>query len=165
MDNTSVCPQRSEAEAPRRTRWICKSRGPTCSASIITFIGENSTNVDRWRTPTVPKAINPAGNNIYGNDGYVMFGTTSTALAGIFHSQGGRDPFIFNSTVSGFPWTTLNVPPSYGSELGAGGGSGFSNVRTAPGFLSMDNPSGGEMKSGVAFAEASSGSRTFSPSR
>jgi len=136
----------------------------TCSASIITFIGENSTNAASWRTPTVPKTINPAGNNIYGNDGYVMFGTTST-LPTQQSTATGQDVFNFNSTVSTVPstvpWTTLNVQPSYVSAIPAAPGSGFNRVETATGFLSMDNPSGGLMKSGFAFAPASSGFKSL----
>jgi len=140
----------------------------TCSASIITFIGENSTNAASWRTPTVPKTINPAGNNIYGNDGYVMFGTTST-LPTQPSTATGQDVFHFNSTVSTVPptvpstvpWTTLNVQPSYVSAIPAAPGSGFNRVETATGFLSMDNPSGGLMKSGFAFAPASSGFKSL----
>jgi hypothetical protein len=126
----------------------------TCSASIITFVGENSTNAASWRTPSDPKTINPAGNNIYGNNGYVMFATTSTAATATT-AVNGVDVFHFNSTLpDGSPWTTLNVPPSYVSAIPAAPGSGFNSVQTASGFLSMDNPSGGLMKSGFAFASA-----------
>jgi len=131
----------------------------TCSASIITFFGENSDNADRWRTADVPKTINPAGNNIYGNDGYVMFGTTSTASTATIRTSG-IDPFSFRSTASGSDWITLNtrlnVPPSpsYVSTIGVVAGSGFNGMQTASGFEAMDNPApaGGFMKSGFAFA-------------
>src|SRR5208283_2620520 len=94
--------------------------GTTGSAAVITFRGEN-TNAASWRTPSVPKAINPANNNIYGNDGYVMFNTTS----------------------GGFTLQTLNVMPKYVSAFTPE--SSFNNVSTvgtgATGtYLNMDNP-------------------------
>ena len=65
-----------------------------CSAAVITAIGENASNADQWRTQTT-KTINPAGNNIYGNDGYVMF-TTSAVGAG-----SGRLSVIFHCDLGG----------------------------------------------------------------
>src|SRR5262249_53618894 len=66
---------------------------PTCPAAVITAISENATNAAKWRTQTT-KTINPAGNNIYGNDGYVMFATSAVgAGSGNISGNSSINPF------------------------------------------------------------------------
>ena len=131
--------------------------GTTGSAAVITFRGEN-TNAASWRTPSVPKAINPAGNNIYGNDGYVMFNTTPANSTLGVTTFSGVNPFTFNTTSGGFTLQTLNVMPKYVSAFTPE--SSFNNVSTvgtgATGtYLNMDNPAGGTLKSGTGYAPGS----------
>lgn len=120
----------------------------TCSAAVITFRGENATNAASWRTPSALKAINPANNNIYGNDGYVMFNTTP-ANSTLNQQNSAPNPFTFASGTQ----TTLNVTPSYVSSFTAA--ASFNNVSTAPTFLNFDNPAGGTIKTGSAYAPGS----------
>jgi hypothetical protein len=120
----------------------------TCSAAVITFLGQNSTNAGSWRTSTAVKAINPANNNIYGNDGYVMFNTGPTN-SNLTQSNSPVNPFTFSSASQGL--ATLNVAPSYVSGFTAIGApsTGFNSVFTSPSYLPMDKPGGGSMLSGV----------------
>src|SRR5262249_16863977 len=71
-----------------------------CCASTITVVGENGTNADRWRTATISKVINPAKNNIYGNDGYVMFNNAPSNSTPI-QSNSPVNPFTFTSSTQG----------------------------------------------------------------
>jgi hypothetical protein len=91
-----------------------------------------------------------------------MFGTTSTASTDT-STENGVNVFTFSSvtTPSGFPWNTLNVTPSYVSAIPAAPGSGFNDVQTASGFLSMDNPSGGLVKSGFASSSGATGFKSL----
>jgi hypothetical protein len=130
----------------------------TCSAAVITAIGENATNAAQWRTQTT-KAINPAGNNIYGNDGYVMFTTSAVGSgSGSISGDSSINPFTFSGTISGVSGTatTLNVMPTYVSAftpLAPSSSQVFDGVAVPPG-LPFDNPNvpGGQLASGVAFA-------------
>jgi hypothetical protein len=129
----------------------------TCSAAVITAIGENSTNAAQWRTQTT-KAINPAGNNIYGNDGYVMFSTSAVgAGSGNISGNSSINPFTFSGTISGVSGTvtTLNVMPTYVSAF-TPSTSNSSQVfdGVAAGDASFDNPNvpRGQLASGVGFA-------------
>jgi hypothetical protein len=117
----------------------------TCSAAVITFLGQNSTTAGSWRTSTVGKAINPANNNIYGNDGYVMFNTGPTN-SNLTQSNSPVNPFTFSSSSQGL--ATLNVAPSYVTG-GFTASTGFNSVFTSPSYLPMDKPGGGSMLSGV----------------
>ena len=125
-----------------------------CFAAVITFRGENATNAASWRTPTVPKVINPTGNNIYGNDGYVMFNTTP-ANSPLLQQTPGVNPFTFASGTQ----ATLSVTPSYVSSFTPA--PGFSNVSTDPTYLNFDNPAGGTIKTGTGYAPGSTS--TFTP--
>ena len=131
----------------------------TCSATVITVLGENTTNAASWRTSSVAKAINPANNNIYGNDGYVMFNTGPTT-SNLTQSNSGINPFTFSSSSQGL--ATLNVAPSYVSGFTAIGATstGFNSVYTSPSYLTMDKPGGGSMLSGVAYEGGSTSSFT-----
>ena len=129
----------------------------TCSAAVITFLGENSTNAASWRISSVSKTINPANNNIYGNDGYVMFNTTPTNST-VTQSNSPVNPFTFSTTVGSTTLKTLNVTPSYVSAFTPG--ASFNSVFTSPSSLNMDNPAGGSMKSGVAFESGSTSTFT-----
>ena len=129
----------------------------TSSAAVITAIGENATNANQWRTQTT-KTINPAGNNIYGNDGYVMF-STSTVGTGTGNIAGNSNinPFTFSGTISGVSSTvtTLNVMPTYVSAF-TPNSSNSSQVfdGVAAGDAAFDNPNvpRGQLASGVGFA-------------
>lgn len=118
----------------------------TCSAAVITFLGQNSTNAGSWRTSSVAKAINPANNNIYGNDGYVMFNTAPTSST-LVQSNSPVNPFTFSMPTQNL--ATLTVTPSYVSSFTAG--SSFNSVYTSNSYLTMDKPGGGSMLSGVAY--------------
>jgi len=128
----------------------------TCSATVITVLGENTTNAASWRTSSVAKAINPANNNIYGNDGYVMFNTGPTT-SNLTQSNSGINPFTFSSSSQGL--ATLNVAPSYVSGFTAIGApsTGFNSVYTSPSYLTMNKPGGGSMLSGVAYEGGNAG--------
>ena len=128
----------------------------TCSATVITVLGENTTNAASWRTSSVAKAINPANNNIYGNDGYVMF-NTGPATSNLTQSNSGINPFTFSSSSQGL--ATLNVAPSYVSGFTAIGApsTGFNSVYTSPSYLTMNKPGGGSMLSGVAYEGGNAG--------
>jgi hypothetical protein len=123
----------------------------TCSATVITVLGENTTNAASWRTSSVAKAINPANNNIYGNDGYVMFNTAPTNST-LTQSNSSINPFTFSMPTQNL--TTLNLTPSYVSSFAAG--SSFNSVYTSNSYLTMDKPGGGSMLSGVAYQGGSS---------
>jgi hypothetical protein len=127
----------------------------TCSATTISFLGENSTNAARWRTSSVAKTINPANNNIYGNDGYVMFNTASTSST-LIQSNSPVNPFTFSSSSPAL--TPLTKMPSYVSSFTAG--SSFNSVYTSSAYLNMDNTTGGSVKSGVGYELGSTGSFT-----
>src|SRR5271157_967982 len=131
----------------------------SCSATVITFLGENSSNAASWRTSSVAKAINPANNNIYGNDGYVMF-NTGPATSNLTQSNSGINPFTFSSSSQGL--ATLNVAPSYVSGFTAIGApsTGFNSVYTSPSYLTMNKPGGGSMLSGVAYEGGNTSSFT-----
>jgi hypothetical protein len=131
----------------------------TCSATVITVLGENTTNAASWRTSSVAKAINPANNNIYGNDGYVMFNTAPTTST-LTQSNSSINPFTFSASSQGL--ATLNVAPSYVSSFTAIGApsSGFNSVYTSNSYLTMDKPGGGSMLSGVAYEGGSTSSFT-----
>jgi hypothetical protein len=122
----------------------------TCSATVITFLGENTTNAASWRTSSVAKAINPANNNIYGNDGYVMFDTAPTSST-LVQSNSSVNPFTFSMPTQNL--ATLTVMPSYVSSFTAIGApsTGFNSVYTSNSYLAMDKPGGGSMLSGVAY--------------
>jgi len=127
----------------------------TCSAAVITFLGENSTNAASWRTSTVAKVINPANNNIYGNDGYVMFNTASTSST-LIQSNSPVNPFTFSMPSQGL--ATLTKMPSYVSSFTPG--SSFNSVYTSSAYLNVDNPLGGSMKSGIGYETGSTSSFT-----
>jgi hypothetical protein len=127
----------------------------TCSAAVITFLGENSTNAASWRTSSVAKVINPANNNIYGNDGYVMFNTAPISST-LVQSNSPVNPFTFTSSSQGL--ATLNVAPSYVGSFAAG--SSFNSVYTSNSYLPMNKPGGGSMLSGVAYQGANTGTFT-----
>lgn len=131
----------------------------TCSAAVITAIGENASNAASWRTTTAGKAINPAQNNIYGNDGYVMFTTSGVnAGSGSIGGNSSINPFTYNGSpaISGVtpPVTTLNVMPTYVSAFTpstAVSTQVFDGV--AAGDAQFDNPNvaGGKLDSGCGF--------------
>jgi hypothetical protein len=123
----------------------------TCSAAIITAIGENSTNAAKWRTASTAKGINPANNNIYGNDGYVMF-ATEAVNSSVGGQATGINPFTFSGTLGGPPATTLNVMPTYVSSFTQA--SGFTNVSNMNTNVNFDNPAGGSLRSGVGYEGA-----------
>src|SRR5271165_2797374 len=127
----------------------------SCSATVITFLGENSSNAASWRTASVAKAINPANNNIYGNDGYVMFNTAPTTSS-LIQSNSPVNPFTLGSTLPGL--ATLNVTPSYVSSFTLG--SSFNSVYTSSDYLNFNNPAGGTIKSGVAYETGNEGGFT-----
>src|SRR5271165_6726562 len=102
----------------------------SCSATVITFLGENSSNAASWRTASVAKAINPANNNIYGNDGYVMFNTAPTTST-LTQSNSSINPFTFSMPTQNL--ATLNMTPSYVSSFAAG--SSFNSVYTSNSYL------------------------------
>jgi hypothetical protein len=131
----------------------------TCSATVITVLGENTTNAASWRTSSVAKAINPANNNIYGNDGYVMFNTAPTTST-LTQSNSSINPFTFSASSQGL--ATLNVAPSYVSSFTAIGApsTGFNSVYTSNSYLTMNKPGGGSMFSGVAYEGGSTSSFT-----
>ena len=127
-------------------------------AAVITAIGENSTNAASWRTASAGKAINPAKNNIYGNDGYVMFTTSAVgAGSGSIGGNSSINPFTYNGTpaISGVtpPVTTLNVMPTYVSAFTPSTVSGQVFDGVATGDAQFDNPKvpGGKLQSGVGF--------------
>jgi hypothetical protein len=117
----------------------------TCSATVITFLGENSTNAASWRTSSVSKVINPANNNIYGNDGYVMFNTAPTSST-LVQSNSPVNPFTFTPSP---PLATLTKTPSYVSSFTPG--SSFNSVYTSNSYLPINQPGGGSVLSGVAY--------------
>jgi hypothetical protein len=118
-----------------------------CSAAVITFRGED-TAAQNWRNPAFPKPLSPGNNNIYGNDGYVMF-DTAPANSIVNVGSSGIDPFTFSAPLLGL--ATLNVRPTYVSSFTPA--STFTNVfGGAPAYLTMNNPAGGSMKSGVGYA-------------
>jgi hypothetical protein len=129
----------------------------TSSAAVITAIGENATNAAQWRTQTT-KTINPAGNNIYGNDGYVMFSTSAVnAGSGSISGNSSINPFTFSGTISGVNGTvtTLNVMPTYVSAFTPSTSNSFQVFDgVAAGNTHFDNPNvpGGQLASGVGFA-------------
>jgi|SRR5271165_1881932 len=127
----------------------------SCSATVITFLGENSSNAASWRTASVAKAINPANNNIYGNDGYVMF-NTAPSTSSLIQSNSPVNPFTFSSPTQGL--ATLNVTPSYVSSFTPG--SSFNSVYTSSAYLNFDNPAGGTIKSGVSYQSGSTSTFT-----
>ena len=118
----------------------------TCCASVITFVGENSTNAASWRTSSAAKTINPANNNIYGNDGYVMFNTAPTSST-LIQANSPVNPFTFSMPSQSL--TTLNVMPSYVSSFTPG--SAFNSVYSSSAYNMMDKPGGGSMLSGVGY--------------
>jgi hypothetical protein len=130
----------------------------TCSAGVITAIGDNAANAAQWRTQTT-KAINPAGNNIYGNDGYVMFATEPINTSGGAQATG-VNPFTFSGTLNGVTATTLIVMPTYVSSFTqATSPSTFNNVSNTSGNANFDDPSvpGGSLRSGVGYESESGG--------
>jgi hypothetical protein len=119
--------------------------GSTCSAAIITFTGADP-NVASWRTPTVPKPLDPNGDNIYGTDGYVMFTAVPSGLPATLDRTSGN-PFTFGQP--GGPVRTLIQQPVYVSAFTPA--SGFNFVQTSTTFTRIDNPTapGTLMQSGV----------------
>jgi hypothetical protein len=143
----------------------------TSSATTITFVAENSTTAANWRTSSVAKTPNPANNNIYGNDGYVMFNTTQTSSTQVVNFTS-VNVFTFSTTLNGFTYTTLNTlntasMPSYVTSFTPASSltSLYSQGTTTSGgpkYLTMDNPAGGSMLSGVAY-ETGNNPTTFKP--
>jgi hypothetical protein len=126
----------------------------TCSATTISYLGENSTNASSWRTSSVPKTINPANNNIYGNDGYVMFNTAPTSST-LIQSNSPVNPFTYTGSP---PLAPLTKMPSYVTSFTQG--STFNSVYSSSAYLNMDNPAGGSIKSGVGYEVGNTSSFT-----
>lgn len=123
-----------------------------CFAAVITFRGED-TAAQNWRTPSVPKPLDPNKDNIYGTDGYVMFNTTP-ANSTLNQQNSAPNPFTFALGTQ----TTLNVTPSYVSSFTPT--ASFNNVSTASTWLNFDNPAGGTIKTGTAYAPGSTSTFT-----
>lgn len=114
------------------------------AAVTATFVGRDNQQTD-WRTPAVAKLHDADGNNIYGSDGYLLYGPNQ-----------GANNYPQGNTEAANPGLFLRSNPSYisysGLNLGFGADPGIrstgplantTDIYTGPnGGSVMDNPVG-----------------------
>lgn len=70
--------------------------------------GNNNDQVDQWRSTSQIKTFDPDGNNVYGTDGYVLYGT-DTVDNGNAGSITSTDPLTASNTLKSIPsYVTLS---------------------------------------------------------
>ena len=83
--------------------------GTVAQASSITFIGEDTTTLGKWRTSSVIKPFSNDGDNIYGTDGYALLDASGSNIidnpAGVSVTRVAQNQFPGNSG-----YTTVDNP-------------------------------------------------------
>jgi hypothetical protein len=138
-------------------RFVCAAAVIFLSAaasrgSIIQFFGSDP-DADSWRNPAVAKPLDLSGDNVYGTDGYVAFGTspaststgvTNTSVNPFTYTNGSRSTLLsspayvssfvpnanFSSVSSGFSFPNVNDP-----RVAGGGSTIESGLASRPGVL------------------------------
>jgi hypothetical protein len=82
-------------------------------ASTVQFVGTDVGD-NSWRTPAVPKPLDPDGNNVYGSAGYVLAGSQDGSV--IVNPPGVTVTQLTNSTFNGNTgYTEIDNPTSSGT--------------------------------------------------
>ncbi len=115
----------------------------------IGLAGDNNDSVDRFRSTSIPKPMDPGGDAVYGTDGYVLYATdaatnTTTGAVSTVDPLSGSGILLAPP-----PWLTLasngqnQIARSYGYRL-------FDNPNLPVGAAVNDIESGGALRSGAA---------------
>jgi hypothetical protein len=106
----------------------------TSQGALIEFLGSDS-DAEQWRNPAVTKPLDLSGDNVYGTDGYVAFGTSPAGTSNGITSNG-VNPFTY---VNGSRQTLASIP-SYVSSFTPD--ANFSTVLSGFSYENANDPRG-----------------------